>query len=442
MNSRFSPLIPPFEGGEPVEGIYNAGPMLADDKNGPTEEDALMRMYTGASDEDMDRYVGSLEHAGFSHVWENAGPAYHALSAWKNGVYVYAYLTRATGVVRLIQDVPGSWVEYCSGSARDADGRAEEICQYALYYDPKNGLTKTTTNCGMFYIMELADGSLFMVDGGDELQCSADALEGMYRFLRDFTGVPEGEKMRIAGWFFTHAHGDHVAACIRLLRTYPEAFRLERVFFNFPSHTGIGGRCDSETFVLKETLREYAADVTAVKLHSGMTFSLAGTNFEVLYTHEDAVRPEEPERYPFRDFNCTSTILKMTTRSGGTVMWLGDTNVETEALVKTTVPASLWKADVVQIAHHCFNYLSSLYPMIDADYAMLPNSHYGGHTVENEPKLAEVVSCLSDPSNLWYEDQTTVFRFENGEYRVVKVLPRIGGEHDGTDLYGRKKNAE
>ena len=176
MNSRFSPLIPPFEGGEPVEGIYNAGPMLADDKNGPTEEDALMRMYTGASDEDMDRYVGSLEHAGFSHVWENAGPAYHALSAWKNGVYVYAYLTRATGVVRLIQDVPGSWVEYCSGSARDADGRAEEICQYALYYDPKNGLTKTTTNCGMFYIMKLADGSLFMVDGGDELQCSADAL--------------------------------------------------------------------------------------------------------------------------------------------------------------------------------------------------------------------------------------------------------------------------
>ena len=170
-----------------------------------------------------------------------------------------------------------------------------------------------------------------------------------------------------------------------------------------------------------------------------MTFTLAGTRFDVLYTHEDAVRPENPEEYPFRDFNCTSTVLKMTTKSGGTVMWLGDTNTETEALVAQTVPASLWKSDVVQIAHHCFNYLSTLYPMIDADYAMLPNSHYGGHTVENEPKLAEVVACLADPANLWYEDQTTVFRFEGGKYRVVKTLPRVGGEHDGTDLYGNRK---
>ena len=40
MEAPFSPLIPPFEGGESVEGIYNAGCMLADDKEGPTGEDA------------------------------------------------------------------------------------------------------------------------------------------------------------------------------------------------------------------------------------------------------------------------------------------------------------------------------------------------------------------------------------------------------------------
>lgn len=429
--------IPAFPGGIPVDGVYNAGPMLADDKDGPTDEDAKMRFYTGASEDDIARYAGILRENGFGGVEENENAAYHAVSGSKDGVNVYAYLTKATGTVRLIRDVPGSSVRALTNDAA-ADGE-EEICQYALYYDPVNGHSPTTTNCGMFYIIRLADKSLFLIDGGDELQCSEEALTGMYRFLRAFTGVPEGGKMRIAGWFFTHAHGDHVAACIRLLRTYPDAFDLERILYNFPSHFTVRQRCDEESFVLKETLREYAPRAAAVKLHTGMTFTLAGTRFDVLYTHEDAVRPENPEEYPFRDFNCTSTVLKMTTKSGGTVMWLGDTNTETEALVAQTVPASLWKSDVVQIAHHCFNYLSTLYPMIDADYAMLPNSHYGGHTVENEPKLAEVVACLADPANLWYEDQTTVFRFEGGKYRVVKTLPRVGGEHDGTDLYGNRK---
>ena len=77
--------------------------------------------------------------------------------------------------------------------------------------------------------------------------------------------------------------------------------------------------------------------------------------------------------------------------------------------------------------------------MIDADYAMLPNSCYAGHTVENEPKLAEVVALLPDPANLWYEDKTTVFQFIDGKYQVVLEEDRVGGEHDGTDLYGNPR---
>ena len=53
--------------------------------------------------------------------------------------------------------------------------------------------------------------------------------------------------------------------------------------------------------------------------------------------------------------------------------------------------------------------------------------------------LERSASSLADPAYLWYEDQTTVFRFENGRYRTVKTLPRVGGEHDGIDLYGNRK---
>ena len=52
--------IPAFPGGIPVDGVYNAGPMLADDKDGPTDEDAKMRFYTGASEDDIARYAGIL----------------------------------------------------------------------------------------------------------------------------------------------------------------------------------------------------------------------------------------------------------------------------------------------------------------------------------------------------------------------------------------------
>ena len=103
-----------------------------------------------------------------------------------------------------------------------------------------------------------------------------------------------------------------------------------------------------------------------------------------------------------------------------------------------TVPAELWKSDVVQIAHHCFNFLSGLYPAINADYAMLPNSHYGGHAGANHDKLMDVVNCLASPENLWYEDQTTGFRFQGGKFQVILEEARVGGAHDGVDLYGRR----
>ncbi|MBE6724138.1 MAG: hypothetical protein E7576_02910 [Ruminococcaceae bacterium] len=428
-------VIPPFEGGVPAEGFYNAGPVLADDTRWTTPEDAIMKIYAQTAQEDFARYVRILEAAGFEDLWINENAAFSAVSGHCDGAQVYAYRTKATGEVRLICETEASTP--VTKISRGVGQGTEEICQYALYYDPENGHSSTTTNCGMFYAVKLADSSLFLIDGGDELQCSDEAVAGMLAFLREFSGVAEGEKIRISGWFFTHAHGDHMAACIRLLRTYPDAFILDGVYLNFPSSSVARG--DSEKILLMDTLREFKErDAAVVKLHTGMTFSLAGTRFDVLYTHEDAVKPENPSVYPFRDFNCTSTVLKMTTKSGGSVMWLGDTNVETEALVAKTVPAELWKSDVVQIAHHCFNYLSTLYPMIDANWAMLPNSVFGGHTPENDPKRREVEAVLADPANLWYEDKTTVFRFEDGQYKVVRELDRVGGEHDGTDLLGRK----
>lgn len=422
-----------YDGGCTAAGLYNTGSMITDDSQGVTADDGPMLLVTDTDEKEYEAYLEKLCGTGFEKVFENHTAAVDCCQLKKGDELLYAYHTRALGEVRVIEDRSSTALNEfsytCAGKA------SAEIYQYGLYYDPRNECTSTTVNCGMFYIIRLADNQLVMIDGGHCLQCSAEAVEGMYRFLRRITGSVEGEKIRIAAWFFSHAHDDHMAACIRLLRTYPESFELQRVMFNFPPYEVYKEEPDALT--LKETLREFCPDVKCLKLHNGQVITLANVRFDVLYAHEDAVSKENPEKYPFWDFNCTSVILKMTTGSG-TIMWPGDTNEETVELTLRTIPAEMWKSDVVQISHHCFNYLPALYEAIDADYAMLPNSYYGGHTVENIAKLMLVVDRLSSPDNIWYEEQTTGFRFEDGEYRVILEEARVGGEHDGINLYGER----
>lgn len=430
-----------YEGGTSGAAVYNAGPMLENDSEAVTEEDSRMLLVADTCRREYEAYLEKLCGMGFRKVFENHTGAVDCCQLMKGEDLLYVYYTLRTGEVRVIADKASVPLDEFSDSYME-EGPAAHMCgtmdsaeiyQYGLYYDPCNGHSPTTTNCGMFYIIRLRDNRLVMIDGGHILQCSAEAVEGMYRFLRRITGTAEGERLRVAAWIFTHAHDDHMAACVRLLRTYPEAFEIERAMFNFPSHRVCSGH--SDFFCLRATLREYCPNIKCLKLHSGQRIVLANVCFDVLYTHEDAVRLETPEAFPFHDFNCTSVILKMTTGMG-TIVWLGDTSTETEELVVRTVPAAMWKADVVQVAHHAFNFLTELYALIDADYAMVPNSRYGGNAGDNHQKLMDVVRRLPSPDNLWYEDETTGFRFEEGSFRVILKEGVVGGEHDGTALMG------
>lgn len=430
-----------YEGGTSGAAVYNAGPMLENDSEAVTEEDSRMLLVADTCRREYEAYLEKLCGMGFRKVFENHTGAVDCCQLMKGEDLLYVYYTLRTGEVRVIADKASVPLDEFSDSYMEEGPAAHmwgtmdsaEIYQYGLYYDPCNGHSPTTTNCGMFYIIRLRDNRLVMIDGGHILQCSAEAVEGMYRFLRRITGTAEGERLGVAAWIFTHAHDDHMAACVRLLRTYPEAFEIERAMFNFPSHRVCSGH--SDFFCLRATLREYCPNIKCLKLHSGQRIVLANVCFDVLYTHEDAVRLETPEVFPFHDFNCTSVILKTTTGMG-TIVWLGDTSTETEELVVRTVPAAMWKADVVQVAHHAFNFLTELYALIDADYAMVPNSRYGGNAGDNHQKLMDVVRRLPSPDNLWYEDETTGFRFEEGSFRVILKEDLVGGEHDGTALMG------
>jgi len=432
----FSPLVPAYTDGTAAPALYNCGGMTADDRERNTPEDCPMQLITGTDAEAYADYIAKCTDNGFSLTYTHESSAVRASQLEKDGVRIYVIFTKQSGEVRLIEDRAGVSLHtfsYCCEEDEPA-----QIVQYALYYDPNNNVTDKTVNCGMLYIVRLADGKLFVIDGGHRYQCTEEAVAGLAAFMRRLSGTSEGEPVHIAAWYITHAHGDHMAACPRLLRKYPGQFVIERLMMNLPSYQTRPQGYDPDVFVFKEAMRELSPDTMLLKLHTGQTITLAKTQFEVLYTYEDAVCAEDPTKFPMRDFNCTSTILKMTT-DGGTVMWLGDTNVELERLMTKVTSPEHWEADVVQVAHHCFNYLTTLYAWIDADYALMPNSYFGSHTPENTPKLADVISHLASEENIWYEEKTTAFRFEEGKFTVLYEEDCIGGEWDGVNLYGEKQ---
>ena len=122
---RLSDKIPAYEGGVKAEGLYNAGPLLADDSLAPTAEDSPMMFVTGTNEKEFERYVGKLEAEGWHHNdSDGCGPAYCSVEAWKDDVKLYAYLTRATGVVRIIEQRAGE--QTCAAGFYPYDGEGTE----------------------------------------------------------------------------------------------------------------------------------------------------------------------------------------------------------------------------------------------------------------------------------------------------------------------------
>ena len=82
------------------------------------------------------------------------------------------------------------------------------------------------------------------------------------------------------------------------------------------------------------------------------------------------------------------------------------------------------------MAHHCFNYLNSLYPMIAAPVVLMPNSYFGSHTPENLPKLETILKYMEN-DQIYYEGSGTVgLAVVDDKLTVVYEAELIGGEYD------------
>ena len=423
--------LPNFSSLGSASSLYNAGPGLMSDRNGTTDEDTYMTVIKSTTAEKLAAYVATLPDYGYRLVSQNTldGDTYYTYT--KSGAMLYLYHSSKVKETRIIVDNSSTLLSKINYEYTKKAGDTTEFYQYSINYgnndvegyDPITYTETAKLDCGMLYIVKLPDNKVVIVDGGHGAQVTAKARAGIMKFLRQITGKGENEKVDIAMWYFTHAHGDHVAAASDIIAEYHSQINLELVAFNFPSYQVLADGYDDNTFSLKQNINRYFPNVAYHKFHTGEVISLAGVTFEVVYTHEDAV--SNSGKTEISDFNSSSTVTRITF-DGKTVMMLGDVSAgnwlgsgNAEPAMKNLHSSDYYKSDMVQAAHHGYNGLSTIYGYINADIALFPNSMYGA--MNNKTPYNQITKYSS--FEYYAHKYTYKFVVENGEI-VVTALPR------------------
>ncbi len=220
-------------------------------------------------------------------------------------------------------------------------------------------------DCGMCYIMRTCDGSFFLIDSAHTY--SVRDCDRIYDFLRERT--PEGQKVRIKGWFLSHGHEDHIAQFMNYVRYYTHDTIIEKVYCNFirNDHRDGGDWMPSNKnyVTMFYNLMEEYPEIPICRLHTGMYFYADNIRFDVLCSHED-VFPEDNSNYN------DSSVVIMAEAEETKILFPGDAGQRESRILEERYPDFL-KADIVQQAHHGHLGTSpEFYELVNAEIALFP----------------------------------------------------------------------
>ena len=354
-----------WEKGETIHDIkipqYNDGctNLVCNGNNG-----AGILCINNTSAEEYKEYCKKLSQEEFTLYSHNITDGYDCSAFIKNKDMAYVYFCPKKKIMRIVTEPDVNLIEeqaLLNGTC--------EIHQLSL--------DQSEIDCGMSYVIKLCDGSFFIIDGG---YLTKGECERLYEYIEKLSN----EKIVISGWFFSHAHDDHIGCFTDFVKKYNEKVKIEKLYYNFQcmegQHTNHWSEEDireAEKFYI--TVNTYLGDIPQIKLHTGQRFTVKNLEFETLYTHED-LYPEN-----IRSFNDCSTVLMMRA-NGKRVLWLGDIGDEASDILLDVYGEHL-KCDVVQVAHHGFNGAKRfVYEFANPEVAFWPTADY--RFDENIPRPA------------------------------------------------------
>lgn len=349
-----------------IDGVVNYGHSAASFTKHNSSDDTVVFKITKTELAEFYAYVKELEASGYEKVSENL----------INGNYYFTFKNGNT----LLNVVYWFNVKEATVSLETVTALPENLTQpeFERTNDPSITQIKLEASIpeGMSYVIHLSDGTFLIIDGG---WCDANEKEAdkLYNQLVALAG--EGNDIVIAGWIFTHCHGDHIGTFNLFVNKYHDMVTIKEILYNFPSDSEIA--TSGSSYMLNDTpqrymefkrvISEYLTDTKYVKLHSGYKFYYADTEIEILQTFEDLYpRTVANNNY---DFNSSSTLFTVTV-GGQKIMFIGDVS-DVGASRLTNLYGDYLKSDFLQVAHHGLNSgstIKALYQKVDARYVLYP----------------------------------------------------------------------
>ena len=375
--------IPSYEGGT-LDGVAHA--------NGAdisfVASSGKMQVIYDTDLSEFNKYLSDLETAGYSRIFKHT-IANNQYVQYSNGTkLIYAYYTPTENQAKVVYEGVGTTpVRDFSYSYTAKAGDTSSFYQYAIMHNAKgqgghNDTNLLWENCGLFDVIKLADNSVILLDGGWDPQATDKAVDACMDFLREITGTPKGEKVRIAAIYITHNHDDHMSFAYKLVENHTDEVVLERVMHNILISPAGG-----EFGQMGKSIQKNFPQAKFLQLHTGQKIQLANATIEVLYTHEDLYHRTDLPMNGSYDTNNSSAILKMT-MNGRTFLLPGDWSgghvnrdkyeykgMEASLLnsMKLSDGSSYLKCDVLQIPHHAINdWIDNFLAAVDPDVAFIP----------------------------------------------------------------------
>lgn len=322
--------------------VYNCG------------DGAYMRLIKGAAESDFSKICGECEKLGYT-IFQRNDLEENRHASYNGDMLIHIYFCPSEKSLRVICD-PFSARFECE------EPKYERRCGSALWQFEND---HSYIDCGMCYILRCADNSFFIIDSGHFLQ--PNDHKRIYRFLRERT--PDGERTVIAGWFFSHAHDDHVSQFVDFIREYGSAVEIERLYYNdapIDHRDSMSWGESNKKYIRRFEDCARSCNIPAVKLHTGQRFFVRNLRFDVLCTQED-VWPQSLE-----NFNNTSCVLALEA-DGTKIIFPGDAaDVESDIMTARYTEKTLG-CDIMQQSHHGHSGASpEFYRRADAKTVMFP----------------------------------------------------------------------
>ena len=160
---------------------------------------------------------------------------------------------------------------------------------------------------------------------------------------------------------------------------------------------------------------------------NAQSIQLADVTLDVLYTHEDSVN-SITGKPALDDENDSCTVIRVTAGEMSALI-TGDMSKKTEEIIMGAFTKDTLSVDILQVAHHGFNNVDSLYSTVHAPIAIIPQSegymHYnkpGASAASTNKAKREILTALSKYATIYYSgafEKTVGFAVRNGEVTVI-----------------------